>query len=344
MKTLHLVAAANEFGLPPDQTVLPLPFGDYPYGRKTLADGRKRYILQRIDAASVPHLRSALANAKARGSLGVPVYAGHPDVEELAAKYPDKRSWGWITDYRDADDGLALQVAWNDAPPGRAFLWHSPFWIGPILADDGSTAVMHVREIKSLGLTNDPNIHAFRVPNERAGHEENEMELSRLIELLGLPGDSDQAAVEAALATLREKAGKADAKETEASAAKAEADTAKDEAQAANTALANERTARAEAVIDLAIAEGRLPKAERDAQVALFGKDFEAANTALQARKPVLKTREVSKDIGKRASGQASRQTEIVEAVNEARKAGLGYDDAFAKVKTQHPDWFAAAG
>ena len=32
----------------------------------------------------------------ADGEKGVPVYWGHPDVPELAHKYPDKRAKGWI--------------------------------------------------------------------------------------------------------------------------------------------------------------------------------------------------------------------------------------------------------
>jgi hypothetical protein len=133
-----------------------IPFGEWNY------DGTTR---QRLDRAHGERIANELNARVARGDPGIPVYAGHPDVPQLAAKYPDKGALGWVEKIELANeggrDGLALTVAW-DRDPGRGFRWFSPYWLAN--GREGSTYI--VDSIASIGLVNNPNIPEFRLANE----------------------------------------------------------------------------------------------------------------------------------------------------------------------------------
>ena len=136
-----------------------IPFGEWNY------DGTCR---QRLDRAHGERIANELNARVAGGEPGIPVYQGHPDVPELAAKYPDKGALGWVTRIELANeggqDGLALTVEW-DRDPGRGFRWFSPYWVCG--ERDGMTNTLIVGEIASIGLVNNPNIPEFRLANER---------------------------------------------------------------------------------------------------------------------------------------------------------------------------------
>ena len=65
-----------------------IPFGEWKY------DSTRR---QRLDRAHDERIANELNARVARGEPGIPVYQGHPDVPELASKYPDKGALGWVT-------------------------------------------------------------------------------------------------------------------------------------------------------------------------------------------------------------------------------------------------------
>lgn len=137
-----------------------IPFGEWNY------DGKSR---QRLDRAHGEKIANELNARVAKGEPGIPVYQGHPDVPELAAKYPDKGALGWVTKIELANEspdgravpGLALTVEW-DRDPGRGFRWFSPYW----LANDRDGSTYIVGSIASIGLVNNPNIPEFRLANE----------------------------------------------------------------------------------------------------------------------------------------------------------------------------------
>lgn len=137
-----------------------IPFGEWNY------DGKSR---QRLDRAHGEAIANELNARVAKGDPGIPVYQGHPDVPELAAKYPDKGALGWVTKIELANEspdgravpGLALTVEW-DRDPGKGFRWFSPYWLAN--ERDGSTYI--VGTIASIGLVNNPNIPEFRLANE----------------------------------------------------------------------------------------------------------------------------------------------------------------------------------
>jgi len=137
-----------------------IPFGEWNY------DGKSR---QRLDRAHGEAIANELNARVAKGEPGIPVYQGHPDVPELAAKYPDKGALGWVTKIELANEspdgravpGLVLTVEW-DRDPGKGFRWFSPYWLAN--ERDGSTYI--VGTIASIGLVNNPNIPEFRLTNE----------------------------------------------------------------------------------------------------------------------------------------------------------------------------------
>lgn len=135
-----------------------IPFGEWPYDATTR---------QRLDREHGEAIANELNERVARGEPGIPVYQGHPDVPDLAAKYPDKGALGWATKIALANengkDGLALTVEW-DRDPGKGFKWFSPYWFANEKDRDGQTYI--VANIRSIGLVNNPNIPEFRLANE----------------------------------------------------------------------------------------------------------------------------------------------------------------------------------
>ena len=133
-----------------------IPFGEWKY------DATRR---QRLDRAHGERIANELNARVARGEPGIPVYQGHPDVPELASKYPDKGALGWVTKIELANEGgkegLALTVEW-DRDPGKGFKWFSPYWF----ANESEGNVHIVGSISSIGLVNNPNIAEFRLANE----------------------------------------------------------------------------------------------------------------------------------------------------------------------------------
>lgn len=133
-----------------------IPFGEWRY------DATRR---QRLDRAHGERIANELNERVARGEPGIPVYQGHPDVPELASKYPDKGALGWVTKIELANeggkDGLAMTVEW-DRDPGKGFKWFSPYWF----ANESEGNVHIVGSISSIGLVNNPNIAEFRLANE----------------------------------------------------------------------------------------------------------------------------------------------------------------------------------
>lgn len=193
-----------------------IPFGEWPY------DASSR---QRLDRTHAEAIANELNEAIANGEPGIPVYQGHPDVPELAPKYPDKGALGWVVKAELANEGIALTVEW-DRDPGNGFKWFSPYW----LANDKDGDTFVVCAISSIGLTNKPNIPDFRLPNEeKTTKEKPEMDKEKLIAALGLPETASEEDILAAIA-----ANKAEAEKAAAAAQKAEA---------AETALANEKAA-----------------------------------------------------------------------------------------------------
>jgi phage I-like protein len=353
------VAVANEFKLgaiASDKGRLYMPYGKYPRAVTIKGKGR-RQVIQVWDRDAAEAVSTKIANAVAAGDPGLPVYNGHPDVPELAAKYPDKGSVGWLVALEVANEGATAVVEWNDAPPNKRFRWFSPYWDVALDSetDDGTTVHAYVHNMDSIGLTNTPAIHDFRLPNEEAPEidlkeetnpeRKNTVNREQLIALLGLPSDADDAAVEAAIKALVKRAADAEASLANAEADKTDKETQLTEVTAAKadleTKLANERAARVDLLTQSALADARITPADLPRWKKLLTENFDANSVALANERPKLKTEQVA-DAGQAISvaNTASRIQQITSAVEAKVSTGLSYDRAYAAVRREQPDLF----
>lgn len=343
---MKIYALANELNLDRSNAgTITIPFGTWDYGQKKLPDGRNLFFRQTLDLQGASAIAAQIVDSIAKGEKGVPVYWGHPDVPELAHKYPDKRAKGWITSSSPIESGkLVLSVDWLEEKATEGFGWFSPFWTGPVKENGDGTALMHVESLTSVALINMPNIQEFRLANElqdtnNAAQAEkgNTMNITKeeLCKLLGLPPEATDEQIRTAL-TEAGKAKEALATEkTKVEAANEEAKTAKEERDQVKTELANEKAAHRGILLDNAIADGRISVAGRAAWDKRLTDDFKAGSIALANEKPL-----------KRESALAGTQPQktctpnLVSLANErmAKNPGMTYTTAFALVMKEHPE------
>lgn len=269
---------ANSFEFDPAKP-LAVPYGAYRH-KKTGTD-------QLVDRATALAWAADVSAAKASGAPGLPVYVGHPDVPELAARFPDKAAKGWITAVAAGGEGCELAVEWCDAPAPGAFIFFSPYMAG----EQTASGEAHIDGLISVGLTNRPNSTRFRLPNEAADEDPNQPErntMKKVLALLGLPETATEDEAAAALqALIDEKASLARKVEV----LTAEAAASKSAETAAKTGLANEREARIGLLLDCAIAEGRATPATRPVWESRLRRDFANEAEALGKEPSALKTR-----------------------------------------------------
>lgn len=290
-----------------------MPYGEWPWNEK---------ITQRFGRVEAEAIANALKGDIDAGEPGIPVYQGHPDVPELAAKYPDKGALGWVKSLEVTDSGVLMSVEW-DRWPGKGFAWFSPYWSGNAEERDGKVIVT-VDAIRSIGLVNRPNIHDFRLPNEELEAAIEETNMKEVLQALDLAND----------ATAKEAVEKIDnlKKEVETCAAdkaKAEADKSALEKECESQKLANEELQKKleEATANLANAL----KESADTKTAL-------ANEKAEVEKlKSLKTESVTKDLPNEKHETDNRMT----LVNELMlKHSIDFDAAWCLAKEQKPDLF----
>lgn len=153
-----------------------------PAGKVTTVDGRGPYLvksLQAIVQASLP----------AGGKLPIDECHSIDRAQPLGMSAPAR---GWIVELQAREDGLWGRVEWTAA--GR-LLMEDKAYVGL------SPAILHtaqgeVRQVLRASLTNAPNLQGLVSLHS----EEVQMDWrTKLIELLGLDGEADDAAIEAAL-------------------------------------------------------------------------------------------------------------------------------------------------
>ena len=343
-----------------------IPFGEWKY------DATRR---QRLDRAHGEKIANELNARVARGEPGIPVYQGHPDVPELASKYPDKGALGWVTKIElvnslelgansleqgheaqssklqapSSREGLALTVEW-DRDPGKGFKWFSPYWFANECDRDGVTYI--VSEISSIGLVNNPNIPEFRLANEAEDNNNNNerktMDREKLIQMLGLPPEATDDQIIEAIAQMKAKAddqaaaqarAEADTAKAEAETAKAELENEKKAHEATKAALANEKALRADAALDRAVAEKRIGETARETWKTRLVNEGDAAYTALANEKP-LSTTDRTKGLAN-ACGEKTDHEKRMAMVNEIMDSDkCSYDDAWAKAEKKDPTLF----
>lgn len=273
---------ANSFDFDPAKPLV-IPFGRYPH--------KKSGINQIIDPHTLAGIQLRLANEKASGAPGIPIYHGHPDVPELASRYPDKAAHGWIVaaEADPAIPGFACSVEWIDAPAPGEFIYFSPYFFGTDLS--GSETL--IDDMQSVGLTNRPNSTRFRLPNE-AGDEEHpnpnneRTAMKKLLMLLSLPETATEDEAAAALQALIDEKTALTRKVEEGAAEVSAANSAKD---AAVKGLANEREERIGLLLDCGIRDGKVTPATKPVWGERLRRDFANESEALAKECAGIKTR-----------------------------------------------------
>jgi hypothetical protein len=291
-----------------------------------------------------------------RGKLGrmfrgAPIFIGHPDVDRKA--WPDDRRLGKFTEVQARADGIWVKPEWNSL--GRENV-DNGFWIYPSTRWDGpaNQSQFHPDRLISIGLTNTPRIAESepidrpRVPIANSKDADGDdavdthsqqttdtMDRKLLIEMLGLPPEATDEEIKAKLeAVLKENAEFANAEkaklDAEGAKATAEADKlkAEDEMKAARMETAN-------ALVNLAVAEGRIVLADRNAWLPrLTGENRESEANALGALKPRLNTGKLNLEQARQEVGDESQRREtIANAVTDLQGKGMSYGDAYAAVR-----------
>ena len=283
---------ANSFEFDPAKPLC-IVYGVYPH--------RKSGMNQVVNEASADAIAGQIAAAQVAGAPGLPVYVGHPDVPELAPKYPDKSAHGWIVSLQKDSTGFMLQPEWVAAPKPGEFIYFSPYFLGT----DQTKTSTHIDEMRSVALTNNPNSTKFRLPNE-AGDSEDDYNvnadkggssrpsdkgtthMTKILALLGLlETATEDEAVTAINAIIAERD---DLKR------KLEESTAVTEA--ANTAcaiakkdLANERDSRIGLMLDCAIRDGKVSPATKPVWEGRLKRDFANESEALAKTCAEIKTK-----------------------------------------------------
>jgi len=354
-------AAAAEFVVTQGET-LEVPFGEYPHDDPRV--GVQVLDLEAANAivASMQSLRGRLA---ARWG-GYPVYVGHPD--DPGFEDGDGSAYGWImgAHINAANTALVFEVKWtpegSELVSNARYKYYSPRWGLTIRDASASNRRTAPCELKSVGLTNRPNIPVPPVSNTKpavaevgTANQEEDMDPKQLAIALGLAEDATPEQITEALAALKQERDDLATQLTEAQAANAEADQAKSEAEAKadaeKTNAANARKSYANELITNAIAAGKVPETDRDTLAGEFEANFAAANAKLTALRPQMP---IDSKTGtahtRKPNGDEGVQQKIVTACNEA-KAGIRaaspalnaaqvHTQAYAQVKKEHPDWF----
>jgi hypothetical protein len=362
MKTNRLTLAANDGGaailanaaeggspfaiLQPDGFLI--PYGEFPH--KVGLQVFDKTAAEKMVANHNGLFSKVVSWARGKGT-SYPVYVGHPDLP--GSKDTDKRAYGWIEGMAAENDGLRLSVKWSEA--GRElvenahFKFYSPLW----WTEPVKRGVVRPVSLKSMGLTNDPNIPVPALANEydetqdgetqdtreeSQDDETNDTDMKELLAALGLEDGATAEDALAKIASLKEaaeaaanaekpegyedpeklKADKLQAEEDKAKAEemKTEAENSLAEANTKIVTLETFLTAAANAAVDGAVKAGRILPADKDAKVTeiLAANDFAAALQDLGKLDAKFKTETTVGNLG-------ADKSKLVLATNDAAAA-----------------------
>ena len=373
------VGFTNEISIGADGWAQIAPFGDFPsFAVIPQPDGscKRLQAIQRIDKACATAMVTEFQNSRKgikKFFSGRPIYVGHPDVPGIGAKYPDKSAKGVIADLAVREDGLYGMPVFTNEGSDLVEKKKLRFFSGRLTDCEEGDAVNGVPVFTptvflSVGLTNQPHL-PVQMLNEADEAEltnnKTPMKKSILEKIIGLctkagiqlANTADDAATEAALDQLakvdpaasfaNEKTTLQSAHDTAIAAERKKVTDANATVETLKTSFANERKAHVKTVLDAAVTAGKITGADRATWETRLGNEATFANevTALEAIKPVVKTKSITIDRGNRKielANAADRREMLAELVNEEMKGGVSYDLAFAKVQKQFPQIFEA--
>ncbi len=334
---IDLIGKAIELSNQVDGSKTPPDWIEIPFGNHDHKAGMQ--VLDRESAdAIVAHFREQKQN---RRFVGLPVYVGHPDHPEHGQTYKDKSAKAWIREIEAAPGALRLRAAWNargrDLVANEEYKYISPTWSAePIPGRSGAYRPMR---LKSVGLTNEPNIGVMPLTNEQAADTAASTKDTMktlppwLTKLLGLADDATEEQVKEKLAEVMKRLGEP------------ELENEKNARAAVETAFAEERKARVELLVSNAISQGRVTLAEKEktlAELCNAGDEFAARAAELASKPPVFKTGAAhTANLGQRkeSSDAATAVLTLVNARMDQNRED--YDTAFARVRKDRPELFA---
>lgn len=318
-----------------------VPYGEFPHKQGL-------QIFDRTAAEGIVAAHNSALSKLVRhfGGGSYPVYVGHPDLP--GTKDSDKRAYGWIENLTVADNGLHLSVKWSDA--GRELVENAHFkFYSPLWWTKKVKGGIRPVALKSMGLTNDPNIPVPALANESEppeariqNQEEENLEIEteheepmnkELLAALGLEDGATPEEVLAKITALKDAASEkeaAETKATEADTAKTGAETLATEAEEKKIAAENSLTAANEKIVAFetalqaaanhavqgAVASGKLTPAEAEGKTAeiLAANDFAGALQDLGKLAAKVKTESATGDLG-------SAKSRLVIAANDESAA-----------------------
>jgi hypothetical protein len=349
------IAFVNEIAVGADGWAQLAPFGDYP-GQAMLRqpDGAIKTFpaIQRLDRAAadlmVARFKSPWHRLK-RYFTGCHIYAGHPDVPAFANDYPDKTPKGMIVDLEARADGLFCKPVFtpegSDLVETRKLRAFSAYWsareIGGQAGPGGRFLKLYRPDfLKSAGLTNHPNLPVHLL-NEAQPPTPSPVKKQIVLDFLTAHGITlaNEAPDDQIATALLQLGDRVITAESSLSARSLELESLRAE-------LANERRAHIGAVLDNAVAAGRITAVQRPDWAARLETDFANAASALGRLAPALKTKALTLDFGARKAeiANAGERRDALETLIRAEMAGNGgdYDRAFAAVQKANPALFAA--
>ena len=343
-----ITSGANQETLGKSQWIKLTDYGEYSHAR-----GLQR--LTRESARTMVNYFNSLRGRLARRFRGLPVYIGHPDDPSFANQpgHRDTRAYAWIQGLDDREDGLWVLPKWGAA--GRELLSNafykflSPRWAMKAV----EPGVFEPVRLLSVGLTNQPNIPCDTIANEKGTTM-----LEKIIDKLGLNLDAAEEEIferlETAIANSRSWEEQSDELNVEIKDLRAEADrlyklaSNADQARAdeekarreLETALANERKARIDLLLNDAIRQARISPADKNKWAQDLQEHFEQTEEALGNARPLLNTASRTAGLGRRKE-IVDRQRRFLEVVNTRMgQTGEDFATAWSNIKKDRKDLY----
>ncbi len=339
-------------------------------------------VFDRAGAEAMVTAFNSVAGKVSRLFRGIPAFVGHPDHPawakenpQIVAKYGTE-AYGRIKALEARDDGLYGKVIFNDdgkrlvSGEAAPFAFHSPRWSMLPATHQGQKAFRPVL-LHSIGLTNNPNISGNAIGlNEAvpAFSPTMKIHIIALLAALGRPIAADSTdeqlaaavneatPVATALVTASNELGTLKPQlitaQNEIVTLKGKVTTAEGLLTTEKTNAINERAARADAVLTVAVNEGRITEAQRpDWKTKLTtATDFGAVQGEIVKLKPAVNTKGKAAVIGARKE-EVAASNDMITAINTAvqthiKTAGLDpvkdYSAAYDAVRKAQPALFTA--
>ena len=282
---------------------------------------------------------------------GLPIYEGHPDDKNWAAKNPGykRKAVGRILEMELRDDGPWVRAVFNDAGvalikgPAAPLAAQSPNW--GCVEIDGRKDRIRAVQLYSVGLVERSQIPGNAIAlnewlNESPRPEaeattktnDNKRMNPELLKRLGLKPDATQAEFEAAVLAMCDKCDKLG---TDIAAANA----CKTDAEKKATDMANEAKEAKSKLVKLAVsnavADGRISEAEKPKWTAALEADFDGESAKLDKKTKVVNTADLT--AGGQRTGNPAVKLDVINEALEAHAKANGLDLANREQYTQ--DW-----